>query len=241
MCFTVEINIPREEIEKRFNARFADNGFFEPGYYFSAFSLPHLPVITNADPEAIQLFQWGLIPFWIKNDNKANDIRFKTMNARAETLNQKPSFKAPFKYKRCLIISHGFYEWHTFNNKKFPFYLKLKNDQPFAFAGIYDSWTNKTNNNQHFTFSLITTSASPLLAKIHNTKKRMPVILEPSVEKKWISDNIPLQDALNLLQPYNDDALVAYPISPLINSRNENKNTPALIKPYEYKNIDISW
>ncbi len=234
MCFTVSINLTKEQIEKRFGAVFDPKANYKPGYYFSAFNLPFLPVISNKEPGVIKSFQWGLIPSWIKNDEKAKKIRYSTFNARAETITEKPSFKNPVKHKRCLIISDGFFEWHTANGKKIPYYIYLKEHKPFAFAGIYDTWKNPSKGFEITTFSIITTKANPMIEKIHNIKKRMPVILTPDEEKTWISQQAKETEIIKLLKPYVQHKMKAHTVSPLINKKNTEKNTPNIIEPYNY-------
>ena len=111
MCYTININLTRNELEKRFGAKFSQPSSFRPGYYFNAFELPALPVIQSEDPGAIRMLKWGLIPFWVKDAKAASEIRMKTFNARAETIHEKPSFRTSVSSKRCLILVRGFYEW----------------------------------------------------------------------------------------------------------------------------------
>ncbi len=236
MCFTIAIHAAREEIEARFNARFEDQVQFIPGYYFSAFTLPLIPVITNQDTGQIKMFQWGLIPSWVKDESYADSIRTKTFNAKAETLTEKPSFRNAVKTNRCFVISKGFFEWQLREKEKIPYYIHLDDEQLFAFAGLYDSWINPGTGEISNTFSIITTTASPLLAKIHNTKKRMPVILPREKEMEWIDPEIPLDYALNLLKPYDDARMKAYTISKRISRPGVEKNIPEIIKYYNYGN-----
>ncbi|MFP4060984.1 MAG: SOS response-associated peptidase [Bacteroidales bacterium] len=231
MCFTVEINLSREAIEQRFGARFDPKANFKPGYVVSAFEFPEMPVITGEEPDTIHTFRWGLIPSWIKDSKGAMDIRKKTLNARSETLVDKPSFRNAVKSSRCLILAHGFFEWHTRGKEKLPYYIRLKDNSVFAFAGIYDKWINPENQEEVFTFSLITTRANPLLEKIHNLKKRMPVILNPVTEEEWIKPTNKLDKALQYLQPLDDSLLKAYPVSKVVSPANPNRNSPEAIEP----------
>ncbi len=113
MCYTIKIDLTREQLELRFGAKLDLPESYKPGNRISAFSLPQLPVICNDDPLSIRLFTWGLIPFWVKDSNSAKDIRMKTFNAKSETLAEKPSFRNSLNRKRCLVLATGFYEWHT--------------------------------------------------------------------------------------------------------------------------------
>lgn len=234
MCFTIAINATREEIESRFNARFEDQSQFNPGYYFSAFTFPLIPVLTNRDPNVVRMFRWGLIPSWVRDESVANSIRTKTFNAKAETLTEKPSFRNAVKSNRCLVISKGFFEWQAREKEKIPYFISLEDDKPFAFAGLYDQWINPGTGEINHTFSIITTTANPLLAEIHNIKKRMPVILPGEREKEWIDPEIPLDTALNLLKPYDDSRMKAHTISKRISMPGTEKNIPEIIDYFNY-------
>jgi len=230
MCYTVEINIPRNELEKRFGAKLRDEKNYKPGFFFTAFQLPELPVI--AEEGIIDIFTWGLIPFWVKSESQANNIRKKTFNAKAETLQDKPSFRKAFQHNRCLVPAHGFFEWHTLNGKKFPYYIRLKNDQPFTFAGLWDEWVNKETGEVFHTFSVITTAANSLMEQIHNTKKRMPVILDQENVETWMDRNGDTNEKLKLLKAIPSEELTAYPVSPKVSNTRANRNVPEITAPY---------
>jgi len=234
MCFTVAIHATREEIQSRFKAKFSSGGEFAPGYYFSAFTLPLLPVITGQEDGKIEMFRWGLVPFWVKDITAAGSIRTKTFNAKAETLTEKPSFRNAVKSKRCLVISKGFFEWQSRQNEKIPHFIQLKGEEPFAFAGLYDNWLDPETGEIQNTFTIITTVASPFLAHIHNTKKRMPVILPKESEREWIDPDRQLEKALELLVPVDDAELSAHTVSRLVSKQGVDRNVPDVIKPFDY-------
>ena len=152
MCYFSSISVSFKIIEDRFGARFVVSHSFHPVYSVSAFTFPSLPVISNHDPDHITFMNWGLVPSWIKDSRSALNIREKTLNSRAETIFDKPSFKKSIQYKRCLVLADGFFEWRHVNNKAFPYYIKLKNGSPFAFAGIWDTWTSPENHEPVLTF-----------------------------------------------------------------------------------------
>jgi putative SOS response-associated peptidase YedK len=230
MCFTIEIHKTRTELESRFNRKFQNTSEdFEPKYYISAFEFPKLPVITLENPSDIKLMNWGLVPFWLKDSAKLNEIRLGTLNAKAETLKEKPSFRLPFRNKRCLIMSHGFFEWQHVGKEKIPYYIKLKNDELFAFAGLYDEWLDKITGEIFMGFSIITCEANVLMSKIHNSKKRMPVIIEKEKEELWVESKIDEDTITSLLRPISEDKLVAWPIGDLITNRTQNRNVPELL------------
>ena len=232
MCFHISLSKDRKTIERRFDASFVDH-IFERIFHVSAFSYPKLPVISNNDPSKIQIFSWGLIPLWVKDEEGAIKIREQTLNAKAETVTVKPSFRHSIKTKRCLVLADGFYEWQHVKKQTFPYYIHLKGHQLFAFAGIWDAWINKETKETLKTFSIITTQANPLLAEIHNTKRRMPVILRPEDERRWLSD-IPLDEALGLLASYDEKAMEAHTVSKLITTRGVSTNVPEVMSPFRY-------
>jgi putative SOS response-associated peptidase YedK len=232
VCFHISLSKDREAIERRFDASFVDP-LFERIFHVSAFSYPKLPVISNEDPTKIQFFSWGLIPLWIKDEGAALRIREQTLNAKAETVTAKPSFRHSIKTKRCLVLADGFYEWQHVKKQTFPYYIHLIDHRLFAFAGIWDAWTNRETKETFRTFSIITTQANPLLAKIHNTKERMPVILRPENERRWLSD-IPVDEAMGLLAPYDEKAMEAHTVSRLITTRDIATNVPEVMTPHLY-------
>jgi putative SOS response-associated peptidase YedK len=186
MCYTIKIDVTREELEKRFGAKFIRPDKYQSAVKVNAFSLPLLPVICNDNPGEIRLYHWGLIPRWIKSADDAAGIRTKTFNAKSETLDEKPSFRGSFNRKHCLVLVHGFYEWQTRRKEKIPYLIGIKDQPLFALAGLFDQWTNPQNGELIDTFTVITTRANPMMEEIHNIKKRMPVILAPEDEKKWL-------------------------------------------------------
>ncbi|PLS15002.1 hypothetical protein CVD28_25110 [Bacillus sp. M6-12] len=160
--------------------------------------------------------KWGLVPSWA-NDPK---IGYKMINARAETLDEKVSFKRLLSKRRCLIPADGFYEWKKAEKNKQPFHIRLKSGEPFAFAGLWDSW-QRDGQTLH-TCTIITTEANELMQEIHH---RMPVILTKEAEKEWLNpENTDGRLLKPILLPFDSNAMVAYPVSTLVNSpKNEGK------------------
>jgi putative SOS response-associated peptidase YedK len=234
MCFTVNVNLIKEELENRYGATLIDPDKYRPSYYYHAFGLPSLPVICSEEPSEIRQLKWGLIPSWTKSISEANIIRFKTFNARCETISSKPSFSPAFRSKRCIVPVKGFYEWQHAGNEKIPWYIYHFNNEILSMAGIYDQWIENSTGEAFGTFSIVTTEANDLMSTIHNSGKRMPVILSKTAETKWINTSTTESDALNMLIPCPSDILRAHTISPLINSKTANRNTPEVIEHYKY-------
>ncbi len=210
----------------------------EPKYYVSGFDFPKMPVLTNEQPKRLQALTWGLIPFWVKTPVQAAQMRSKTLNARAETVLEKPSFRRAIRQRRCLIPADGFYEWRAFKGKKYPYYIFLKNREIFSFAGIWEQWVNPETGEVLKTYSILTTEANELVAKIHNTKKRMPVILPREHEQDWLKDGLDDEALLSMMRPFPAGLMDAYTISPFITARVANRNLPQVQEAYKYPELE---
>ncbi len=232
MCFSVNVNLVREELEERFGIPFPDRDKYQPSYYYHAFSLPRLPAVCGWDRGRISLLMWGLIPSWTRSREEAEEIRFRTFNARAETAASKPSYASAFRKGRCLIPVRGFFEWQHTTTGKVPWYIYHSTDSIFSLAGLCDTWNDRSTGETVSTFSIITTEANDLMAEIHNSKKRMPVILDRDEEQIWISPGTTEAGAAELLRPCSSEALRAHTISNLVNNKNADRNTPEVIKPF---------
>jgi len=215
MCGRATLSKSKAELEKRFRAKFSPMDEEQNIVNYNVAPTQFHPVITSENPDQIQLFKWGLIPFWAK-DTK---IGSRMINSRIETITEKPSFRNAVKRRRCLVLVDGFYEWKKIDNRKQPYYIHLKNNAVFAMAGIWEKWKNPENGALVYSFSIITQDPNKFMAPIHN---RMPAILLPEDEQKWLNINIPVEEALQLIQPPEDDLLAAYPVSNQVNRVSEN-------------------
>lgn len=180
-------------------------------YHVNAFNFSKYPIVTKSDE--IQVYNWGLIPFWVKTEEDAEEIRRMTLNARADTIFEKPSFREPIMKKRCLVPSTGYFEWRHEGSRKIPYFIYVKDESVFSMAGIYDTWLDKSTGEEHTTFSIITTDTNPLTDYIHNTKHRMPAIISKENEEKWLNPSISKNDISNLLKPLEADKMDAYIIN----------------------------
>ena len=211
-------------------------------YYANGFDFKERPVITMDNPDEIQFFHWGLVPNWTKNKGQAEEIRKQTLNARSETVFTLPSFRGSILSKRCLIPATGFYEWHTKLGTKYPYHIMVKDDndpsihRDFCFGGIYSTWIDKAGGEVLNSFSIITTPANKLLELIHNTKKRMPLILHREDEQIWLMPELDKNHIQALMQPYPEKLMFAHSITKLITS-STNRNTPEVMVPHEYDGI----
>ncbi|MEA3461282.1 MAG: SOS response-associated peptidase [Bacteroidota bacterium] len=234
MCFTIEIHLSRRAIEDRFRVDSSALYDFDFNYFYRAFSNPKIPVIAQEDSTRVQLMQWGLIPAWSRDREEAERIRKGTYNARSETLHEKPSFKEALNRGRCLIIAGGFFEWQLVNQVKIPWFISLKSGDPFVFAGLCATWRDPVDGEIWKSCSIITCEANPLMEKIHNTKKRMPVILNKELEKEWISGEPSLLKRKNILLPYEESDLKAYTVTPKLSSPHADPADPRMIEPCEH-------
>lgn len=184
MCFHSKQSKTAVKVENRFNAKRERPDLIITSDNFNGFTFPKTPVITNLDKTVIKNYQWGLIPSWAKDDS----IKAYTLNAKIETINEKPSFKNCVK-NRCLVIVDGFYEWQWLDpkgKKKQKYLITKPKEELFSLGGIWSEWTDKTTGEIIKSYSIVTTEANELMAEIHNNKKRMPVILEPEQEENWL-------------------------------------------------------
>jgi putative SOS response-associated peptidase YedK len=196
----------------------------EPGERFNVSpSQRVLAVVNDGSGNRFAHFKWGFIPHWAKGDKPRYMI-----NARAETVAEKPSFRSAFKARRCLIIADGFYEWHRSGKVKAPMYIHDASGRPWGFAGIYEVWTSP-DGEEVPTCAIITTEANEVMAKVHH---RMPAIIPPEDRESWLDPDISDPEALlPLLRPYDVGEMEIVPVSNDVNSaRNQG---PDLIRPLE--------
>lgn len=241
MCYTVAINKRKEELERRFRAAF-DDVIYEPYYSVSGFLHPKLPIITSARQEHIEIAQWGLIPRWVKSPEQAHELQNQTLNAKGETILEKPSFKASALTKKCCVLVNGFFEWQTrrmpYSGKKKgkeykqPYFIFMKDEAPFALGGLWEDRVDTTTGEIKRTFTIITTPANQLLSEIHNEKLRMPLVLPEGMEHEWLNTT---DDAgtRTWIKPLQEGLLFAHPVSKLVNGRIGNPNVPEVQKAVE--------
>lgn len=203
-------------------------------YFVSGFSHPQLPIIKH---DGIFLYEWGLIPLWVKDNASANELHNKTLNAVGETVFEKPSFRKSIVSQRCLLSVNGFFEWREFNKVKYPYFIKVKDYELFSLGCIFESWVDKSTGEIKNTFSILTTPANPLLEKIHNLKKRMPLIIEPSDEKEWVDPTLKKESIKNLIIPFPEEKMEAYSLSKDASKANINRNVPEILNKVDYPEL----
>ncbi len=196
-----------------------------PGEVIPRFNIaPSQPiaVITNENPQELTYHRWGLIPSWAKDISIGN----KLINARSETIDEKPSFRSAFKRRRCLIPADGFFEWQKRDKQKVPMFIHMKDESVFAFAGLWEVWYSP-DGDEIRTATILTTEPNDLMAEIHN---RMPVILPPDAYETWLAEGEqPAEKLKALLKPFDPDPMMAYAVSTFVNR--PTNDTPETIDP----------
>lgn len=185
MCYYVDSEITKADLEKIYKVGYEGKDF-EAKEFLNGYSHPLVAVILDENPTVATAANWGLIPSWAKE----RSIQKQTLNARVETVAEKPSFRNNYQ-KRCLVLVKGFYEWKWMDGKgkiKQKHFLFLPDTKIIALGGIYGKWTDKEIGEELTTFSIVTTAANELMTEIHNTKHRMPIVLTKAMEKDWLTD-----------------------------------------------------
>ena len=216
MCGRYTLHQKTADLAKRYNLAtipdsISKNFNVAPGQVMS--------VITESESgkPTIELMKWGLIPVWAKDPR----IGYKMINARSETIFEKPAWRSVIKKKRCLIPADGFYEWKKQSDAKVkqPFYIHPKQFELFSFAGVWESWKDE-NNNEIRTYAIITTEPNKEMSSVHD---RMPVILHPEDEASWLEPSKVTRDDIEpLLRPFEDNGLEIYEVSKDVNTVKNN-------------------
>ncbi|GGG13944.1 putative SOS response-associated peptidase YoqW [Paenibacillus albidus] len=214
MCGRFTITVTLEELMTRYLIDDSKIQHLSPNYNVAP--MHNIPAVIGSDSgNRLGELRWGLVPVWAK-DNKIGN---KMINARSETVAEKPAFKRLLKSRRCIIPADGFYEWKKEGSSKQPMRILLSDGGIFSFAGLYDTWEDPEGNKLS-TCTIITTEPNSLMADIHN---RMPVILRPEDEADWLGrDNDDVQSLLGLLKPYQSSKMRAYPVDPSVGNVRNN-------------------
>ena len=238
MCFYYAIvkKNPRKLVEKRVITE-KQLDLFQDTYLINGFENPRLPVIN--EKQELMFMEWGLIPVYITAENEKRNFRqkYNTLNAKCETIFDSKMYAEVIKKRRCLVICSGFFEWRTYKGKKYPYYITLKEEDVFVFAGIYNENTNKETGEISSSFSIITTHANELMETIHNTKKRMPLILEPESALRWISPELKDDDIRGFLKPIESHKIKAHTIQKFVPSQAAINNNSELLAYYHYPEL----
>lgn len=236
MCFSYAVNFNAEALKSKFLLE--ELILPASGFFFSAFTWPQLPVLeyNNGRWEANNK-RWGLIPAWCKSEEQALELRKLSLNAKGETVNEKPMFRHAFHTGRCLIPAAGFFEWREVNKKKYPYFIHAAQEEFLLMAGISDLWVHKETGEEIASYSIVTTEANELMRSIHNTKMRMPLILPASQAEEWVKGSE--LAALDMVKPCGEKLLKAHTIPPLASKASADRNVPEVQQAYHYAELDI--
>jgi len=236
MCFNASLVSKPVIIEEIYGNKIPEERFDIPTFFRSAFEHPPWPVLKQGKSAHFDFPAWGLIPAWIKTADAAANIRKKTINARYETISTKPSFRALVNRKRCGVLVDGFVEWRSYRNRKYPYRISLQDGKPFLLAGLWDRCEVPGSGMPIETFTVITTEARGIPALVHNTKLRMPLILNETSGKKWLDEVSEFQRIVPEITPLFKP-LVAWPVSPLASQMRKEQNLPEILGPHNYPEL----
>ena len=217
---------------------------YSPHYHENGFDFLPSAIVTAEKPNELLPYNWGLIPWWTKSLQDGLKLRVQTLNCISEEMFDKPSYRDAVKDgKRCLIPCTGFFEWRWLDEKgksKVPYFLTLHNQPLFSIAGIYSTWKDKSTDQEMLTYTVLTTKANTLMEKIHNSKKRMPVIIPRQYEKDWLNPHLTKDDVLALCQPLDTNLMFGYTISKLITNKKEETDVAAVMEPQTYEEVEAA-
>jgi putative SOS response-associated peptidase YedK len=219
MCGRYTLTTPVEKLAEEFG--FEASSVELPPNYNVAPTQEVAAVLSEGRERRLELLRWGLIPPWADDPQ----IGSRMINARAETAPEKPSFRRAFRERRCLIPADGFYEWKRTNGTKQPYYVRMQEGRPFAFAGLWESWKDGSGPEIR-SCTILTTKPNALAGEIHD---RMPVILPTGSYDVWLDPEADRDELYGLLAPYPEDEMEAYPVSRFVNS--PSNNDPRCIEP----------
>jgi putative SOS response-associated peptidase YedK len=219
MCGRYTLATPKERLAEEFG--FENSSVELPPSYNIAPTQGVTAVLEEGGQRRLEVLRWGLIPPWADDPQ----IGSRMINARSETASEKPSFRRAFRERRCLIPADGFYEWRRTNGAKQPYYIHMQDGRPFAFAGLWESWS-KGGEGEVRTCTILTTGANAIVGEIH---ERMPVIVAPDAYEVWLDSASEKDELRGLLAPFSEEEMEAYPVSRFVNS--PSNNDPRCVEP----------
>ncbi|WP_078556043.1 SOS response-associated peptidase [Bacillus alkalicellulosilyticus] len=216
MCGRFTLHADEQELIQTFQLR---NEITVPRSYNIAPGQPIFAVIQQGQERRGGLLQWGLIPSWAKDRKNA----YKMINARGETIAEKPSFKKAFAKRRCLLPTTGFYEWKQTADGKKPYFIRMADEQLFAFAGLWEKWIDPESQETVFSCTIVTTFPNELMSSLHN---RMPLLLSKEGQQDWLNPELTdVEELEKWIQPYPSEEMVAYEVSTFVNKPSNNDHS----------------
>lgn len=244
MCYHKSLTTKYEQLAEYYSVAYSNvvAETYTPRFHENGFDFFPSPIVTAGKPNELQMFQWGLVPFWTKDLPTAQKLRISTLNCISEEMFEKPAFRDAVKDgKRCLIPCTGFMEWKWIDEKgktKIPYFIGLKDQPLFSLAGLYSHWKNKETDQYYHSYTVLTTKANAMMDEIHNSKHRMPVILPRDYEKDWLNPNLTKDDVLALCQPLDPGLMKAHTISKLITTKGADTNVAEVLEMHDYEKIN---
>ncbi len=234
MCY--HVSTPKQtELEELLDNAIRNDEWDKYYHYMNGYDHQALATLRMESPDRITLNNWGLVANWAKDSKHADMLRKSCLNAKSEDIFETASFRNTIKTKRCLIFLNGFYEWRHLSLKdKYPYFVSVKGQNAFACAGVYETWKDKTTGETRETCAIVTTAANPLMAKIHNSKMRMPVMYTKAEMYEWIKPNLTNEQIIALMKPLDENLMDAHTVMKI------NPKTPALFNVPEVK-IEVEY
>lgn len=233
MCFHISNTKSAIQLEDRFEARFEEPDIYEPYYHLNGFDIGYVYIIMQEDVEHIEPAKWGLLP---EDFTDAEGFRksFNTLNARSERALESTMYREPIQERRCLILADGFFESKHVNGKTYPHFIRYKDFEPFAFAGIYNKHARGI-----YSCSILTTEANEFMAEIHNSKKRMPLILDNFYENKWLSNSLLDSEIKDLMKDcFTKKEFEAYTVSKDVTNSRIKSNKADILDKVNYDELN---
>lgn len=229
MCFSYAVNFSQTQLQTQLdlNKLGPVQGQPEiphPGFFLSGFAHPLMPIVSSKEGQTLlENAHWGLVPSWAASAEKARELATMGLNARSETVAEKPLFRGAWKRQACLVPMTGFFEWKQEGKRKLPHFIYAADQSLLLAAGINDVWSDPETGEQVQTFSILTTEANALMAEIHNVKKRMPVFLQGATEtQRWLQGRP--EERFDLLKPASDTLLNAHRVADFVSRAGEDRN-----------------
>jgi putative SOS response-associated peptidase YedK len=233
MCFHTSNTKKAIQLEDRFDARFEDPSVYEPYYHLNGFDYGYVYIITQEEDEYIESAKWGLLPEEYTEDSGFRK-QFNTLNARSERALDSTMYREPLQERRCLILADGFFESKHVDSVTYPHFIRYKSYEPFAFAGVY----NKHDEGE-FSCSILTTQANPFMAEIHNSKKRMPLILDSTYENQWLNKSLSDSEIKGVIDnSFTKELFEAYTVSKDVTNSRIKSNRLDILNKVNYDELN---
>lgn len=231
MCYHVTTKAPRNQIEGVLQVPMVNPELHQTHFHANGFAHPLLPAVSvDNGVKGIHHYKWGLIPPFIKSLEGAKKLQNQTLNAKSETIFEKPSFRSAIMKHRCVIPVDGFFEWKHVGKEKIPYWIHPKEHDFFLLAAIYEYW-KPMGGEWEATCSIITTEANELMADIHNSKKRMPLMIDQRNMNAWIDPDLGHDGIVALMQPCDDNNMAAYTVSKDLANPKVNTDIESILTP----------